>query len=158
MSRNSFRLLLWMVLAVAVVGCKDGTVYDRYAHTPLSGWEKNDTLSFDVSPVAVDGLFHEEVGIRINGAYPFMQLSVIVEQQQLPMGFRRADTLDMELHDKEGHVLGRGVNYYQYRFPITDLHLNRGDSLHVTIRHNMKREILPGIADIGFRLVSAHRL
>jgi gliding motility-associated lipoprotein GldH len=139
-------------MALALAGCESSTVYDRYAHTPLAGWEKNDTLTFDVSPVTASGLYHEALGVRINGAYPFIQLSVIVEQRQLPMGFHRADTLNLMLYDRDGHGKGRGVNYLQYNFPLTDLHLNRGDSLHVTIRHNMKREILPGIADVGFQL------
>jgi hypothetical protein len=30
--------------------------------------------------------------------------------------------------------------------------LNKGDSLEIKIRHDMKREILPGISDIGIML------
>ena len=37
-------------------------------------------------------------------------------------------------------------------FPVNDLQLNKGDSLHICVMHNMKREIMPGIADIGISL------
>lgn len=152
MVRVSFPLLLAVALVLVAVGCDSVTAYDRYAHTPLSGWEKNDTLTFDIPAMTGNGTYHEEVGLRVNGAYPFQQLCVVVEQQLLPRGYRRADTLNMVLQDADGHVHGRGVNYYQYHFPLANMQLNRGDSLHVTIRHNMKREILTGVSDVGFRL------
>ena len=47
---------------------------------------------------------------------------------------------------------GHGISTYQYNFHLTTLTLNEGDSLHIAVRHNMKREILPGISDIGIRL------
>ena len=54
--------------------------------------------------------------------------------------------------DKYGTPLGEGVSYYQYRFDMNELNLNKGDSLVVYIVHNMKRELIPGISDVGLRL------
>jgi gliding motility-associated lipoprotein GldH len=48
-----------------------------------------------------------------------------------------------------GNTRGQGINYYQYNFHIADVALIEGDSLRISIRHDMKREILPGISDIG---------
>ena len=31
------------------------------------------------------------------------------------------------------------------------MEIEQGDSLRINIRHNMKREILPGIADVGIK-------
>ena len=53
--------------------CKDSMVYDSYSHTPIAGWEKNDTLSFDIPPLAASGYYQEHLGLRITGAYPFME-------------------------------------------------------------------------------------
>jgi hypothetical protein len=36
---------------------------------------------------------------------------------------------------------------------VRQLQLQEGDSLHVVVRHNMKREILPGIFDVGIKLL-----
>ena len=30
--------------------------------------------------------------------------------------------------------------------------MNQGDSIHITVRHDMKREILPGVSDIGVKV------
>ena len=30
--------------------------------------------------------------------------------------------------------------------------MHQGDSIHVAIRHDMKREILPGVSDIGIKI------
>ena len=95
---------------------------------------------------------HEEVGLRINESYPFRSLCLIVEQTKWPAGTHRSDTLNCTLIDPDGTVMGQGISHYQYNFHLTDQQLQAGDSLHISIRHNMKREILPGIADIGVML------
>ena len=135
-----------------LTGCDSRTVYDHYEHTPVSGWEKNDTLVFETEPIMQEGRYKEEIGLRINGSYPFMGLNLQVEQTILPSKDTHSKTLSCQLIDDEGNAKGRGVSHYQYMFHLTTLQLNRGDRLRVAIRHGMKREILPGISDIGIRL------
>ena len=40
---------VYFIVLTAIVhilsACSGSTVYDEYAHTPIAGWEKNDTLS-----------------------------------------------------------------------------------------------------------------
>lgn len=62
------------------------------------------------------------------------------------------DTVNCKLTDRHGNASGTGVNFHQYRFPITELQLQDGDSIHIRVRHDMKREILPGISDVGISL------
>lgn len=132
--------------------CKNKTTYSHYEHVPILGWEKNDTLSFVIVPIKQSGLYQEQIGIRINGSYPFMGLTLIVEQTRFPSMETHNDTLNYELIDKEGNVKGKGVSHYQYSFPLKMLSLQENDSLSINIRHDMKREILPGISDIGISL------
>ena len=143
---------LLLTVITMTVGCDYNTVYDQYDHTPIAGWEKNDTLTFNVPRLPAAGIYHEELGLRINDAYPFMRLHLIVEQRLIPGERIRRDTLNCYLVDEDGNIRGQGVSYYQYSFPITQMKLQKGDSLHISVRHNMKREILPGIADIGIKL------
>lgn len=150
--RNRLIIATLLTVALTTVSCNRKTIYSHYEHTPISGWEKNDLLSFSLSPLPHDGLFREEVGVRINSAYPFMGLTLIVEQQIMPSGTTRSDTLWCKLIDNDGTIQGQGISYYQYSFHLCNLHLLKGDSLSVSIRHNMKREILPGISDIGLTL------
>ena len=135
--------------------CKDALVYDSYVHTPIAGWEKNDMLSFDIPPLAEDGYYQEQLGLRITGAYPFMGLTLIVEQTTYKNKIKdevKVDTVQCKLIDHNGNTTGQGVSYYQYNFPIKIYRMSANDSIHVTIKHDMKREILPGISDIGFKL------
>ena len=135
-----------------LTACHQRTVYHHYEHTPVAGWEKNDTMTFLIGPMEADGYYSEEVGLRINGAYPFMGLQLVVQQTVLPSRTVRLDTLVCSLINEQGNPLGSGISHYQYLFPLTTLHLSKGDQLHVAVRHDMKREILPGVADIGVRL------
>ena len=152
-------LIIGTFLLVSLLSsCKDTLVYDSYMHTPIAGWEKNDMLSFEVPPLAASGYYQEQVGLRITGGYPFMSLTLIVEQTIFPSKekkwekIEKVDTVQCNLTDKNGITKGQGISYYQYNFPINVYHINEGDSIHVTVRHDMKREILPGISDIGLKL------
>ena len=78
--------------------------------------------------------------------------NIIVKQTTLPSGVSRTDTLSCTLADEDGNILGKGVNYYQHVFPLTNISLSEGESVVIAIRHNMIRETLPGIADVGIRL------
>lgn len=146
------------ILSVAVVGavmlsaCGDCRVYSRFVAAPVDGMEKNDTAVFDVPPVPASDRYRQEIGLRITAAYPFTNLCLQVEQTVEPGRRVRVDTLDCRLYDADGNVLGRGISMFQYSFILADVNLQKGDSLHVCVRHIMKREILPGIADIGFSM------
>ncbi len=146
------------ILSVAVVGavmlsaCGDCRVYSRFVAAPVDGMEKNDTAVFDVPPVPASDRYRQEIGLRITAAYPFTNLCLQVEQTVEPGRRVRVDTLDCRLYDADGNVLGRGISMFQYSFILADVTLQKGDSLHVCVRHVMKREILPGIADIGFSM------
>lgn len=132
--------------------CTEGKVYHHYNHTPIAGWEKVDTLRFDVPRLSKGGVYRTDLGLRINNLYPFMGLTLIVEQTVYPSRHRQTDTLNCKLIDRNGTTKGQGVSYYQYRYRLTQMRLRANDSLHITVRHDMKREILPGIADVGIAL------
>lgn len=155
MMRKIFIVLISFIAVSSIAllsSCNKNTVYYQYRHTPISGWDKNDTLFFDIPKLNENGSYNEELGLRINGAYPFMKLVLIVEQTFYPSHMMKTDTLNLSLIDKGGYAKGQGISYYQYKFNISDIDVKRGDSIHVCIRHNMKREILPGISDVGLNL------
>ena len=134
------------------MACNHGTVYNQYESTSLKGWERNDTITFQTEAMQRSGYYLEEVGLCINGEYPYMGLSLVVEQTVMPSGETHRDTLTCHLTDKEGNTLGDGVNHFQYLFPLTTLKLEKDAKVHVAIHHCMKREILPGIMNVGVKL------
>lgn len=140
-----------MTAAVAV-SCATDTVYYSYAHTPVAGWEKNDTLTFNIPGMAASGTYSQQVGLRMTPAFPFTSISLIVEQRIMPRGKVLTDTIKCPITDIRGNFLGDGISSFQYMFPLREVTLNKKDSIHVSIRHNMKREILPGVSDIGLKM------
>ena len=151
---------VYFIVLTAIVhilsACSGSTVYDEYAHTPIAGWEKNDTLSFEIPPMAATGYYRQSLGLRTTGAYPFTALTLIVNQTIYPANkgkrIEKTDTLLCQLINQHGENKGQGISYYQYNFPINIYQMHQGDSIHVAIRHDMKREILPGVSDIGIKI------
>ena len=145
----------FLFLLLLATACQNDKVYDTFLHTPLSGWEKNDTLTFNIPQIRKSDVYYSGLTLRINNDFPFKSLTLIVEQTIWPSHARYTDTLNCNLIGDNGIAKGHGVSYYQYDFPIRNLHLQTGDSLHIQVRHDMKREILPGVSNIGINL--SHR-
>lgn len=146
-------IIVSMVMTAAVaVSCATDTVYYSYAHTPVAGWEKNDTLTFNIPGMAAPGTYSQQVGLRMTSAFPFTSISLIVEQRIMPRDKVLTDTIKCPITDIRGNFLGDGISSFQYMFPLREVTLNKKDSIHVSIRHNMKREILPGVSDIGLKM------
>lgn len=70
--------------------------------------EKNDTLSFKIPKMAENSRYGIDLGLRINEAYPFMGLTLIVEQRIFPNRVLKTDTLNCELIDNSGKYKVRG--------------------------------------------------
>ncbi|MCI1742050.1 MAG: gliding motility lipoprotein GldH [Prevotella sp.] len=160
-------ILLFLCTIIFFTSCLEHRVYDHYEHTPLSGWEKNDSLFFNIPSLAETDNYNINLGLRINSTYPFQAITLIIKQTVYPGGNRNKktgfsagrlektyiDTLNCRLTNKNGRIEGRGIGSFQYHFPVTRIQLNKGDSIHICISHNMKQEILPGISDIGIEYV-----
>lgn len=149
--RSFLSRALPLAFAVCLLACSRGNVYVCYHHVPSGGWDKNDTLTYDVPPLP-SGRYREEVGLRIDRSYPFTSLSLVVKHIVLPSGYVHYDTLTCRLVDNNGKFRGQGVSLYQHTFHLNTLQLHDGDSLHVSIKHNMKREVMQGVSDVGIRL------
>ena len=152
MSRKNSRIVGCLLTALLLVACRQTAIYSHYESVPMEGWEREDTVCFDFANVREDGCYKQEVGLRVGLDYPFMGLSLIVDQQIWPSGLFFSDTIHIDIANEDGKALGKGINNYQYNIPLHDVILHTGDSLHIGVRHYMKRERLPGIADIGITI------
>lgn len=150
--RKQLVFVFMAAMLIMLAACNRRLVYDKYVSTPVTGWEKNDTLSFEISPVDSAASYQSYLGLRITDAYPFTALTLIVEQHVYPCDEVMVDTVHCQLTDDRGNATGNGLSYHQYKFPITLMQLQHGDSIHVRVRHDMKREILPGVSDVGLSL------
>lgn len=156
-NRNNYIFSLFITVATILVSCNRKTVYDHYEHTPLTGWEKNDTLIYRMPVFDKGGEYSEILGMRISDNYPFTSICIIVDNTIIPKGnplnlSTQSDTITCSLFDSDGSIKGDGVSIFQYRNYVKNISVEEGDSLEVRVRHNMKREILNGILDIGIQL------
>ncbi|MEE1316730.1 MAG: gliding motility lipoprotein GldH, partial [Prevotella sp.] len=62
------------------------------------------------------------------------------------------DQLLAKLNEEGVKFLSTGVTLYQYSMPAATMEYAKGDSIKVRVIHNMKREVLPGIVDIGIKI------
>ena len=148
--------------AWTATACVGGKVFDEYEQIPVEGWDKTDTLTFSVPAVAADGVYNLALGLRTTGDYPFMSLTLLFEANIIAKKSehssvvkapqRLSRTLSCPLVSSRGRSQGQGVSLYQYNFHVATISLREGDSLQVNIRHNMKREMLPGLSDLGLSI------
>jgi hypothetical protein len=108
-------------------------VADTMSHVPVAD-------SLGIKPVA-DSLSHKPVTDSLN----IEPVANTLSRERPIIRYN----LPCRLMNKRGYTQGQGINYYQYEFIVADIPLNAGDSLRIGIRHDMKREILPGLSDLG---------
>lgn len=139
-------------MLLVMTACNDDRVYSRFEHTGVEGWDKHEPITFGLDTIQHTGLYAMSLGLRASREYPFKNLQVALEYTIYPSLQKMQDIVDVKVSDNEGIMLGHGISVYQYDLPIQKLNLNKGDSIAVTVRHNMKRETLPGIVDVGITL------
>ncbi len=150
--KNSLVAICLLTLLLALGACKPQVVHHHYQHITDNKWDRCDTLFFNIPPVETSGLYREEAHLRISKEYPFLSLSMIVQQTIMPRQTRHRDIISCELISEKGVMKGDGITLFHNQFPIREVYLNSGDSICLAITHNMKREMMAGIADVGISL------
>ena len=143
---------IFLVMIFLVTACNDDMVYSRYEDVDLAGWDSHDTMSFETRPLTGNGLYNLSLGLKTGNNFPYKNVTIIVQQTVFPSHRTFTDTLECRLYDDEGRMLGNGIGSHQYLFDIASRNFHNGDSLHITIHHNMKRELLPGIGSVGIEI------
>ena len=155
--RNAFITIL-IIVAFAVAACDNDVVFYHYEPAPLAGWEKTDSMIFGVPHFESEGTYSMRLGVRTTNEFPFQSVCFVVDRKifsknalgKYYLSNSQSDTVMCHLTNEDGTVDGSGLNFFQYELPLNlDCSVETGDSLCFSVRHNMKRSILPGIADIG---------
>lgn len=145
-------IVIAVVLLMMLCGCQKQTVFHQFRHISEHGWDKTDTIAFGITPLKTDGNYRLDAELRTDLDYPFQQLTLVVHQTVFPSRQTFHDVINCDIISKEGVIGGNGISYFQYRFHVRDISLHQGDSIHLKVTHNMKREIMPGITDAGICL------
>ena len=150
--RNKAIVFVVLLALIALCGCQQQVAYHEFRHIYEPGWDKSDTIHFDTRSLSAGGSYSLDAELRTDKNYPFQKLTIEIEQTVYPSKEKYHDVIDCDLISEEGVIEGDGISYFQYQFHVRDLSLHQGDSVHICLTHNMKREIMPGITDVGIRL------
>jgi len=152
--RNSTLLLLVVLLFFS---CDKKRVFDQYKSVG-NAWNKDSIITFDLPELDATKRYNLFVNLRANNNYPFNNLFLIVALE-LPNGFTKVDTLEYQMANPDGTLLGDGFS------DIKESKLFYKDKVKFSGRYkvHIKQAVretgkvpgvtaLEGITEVGFRI------
>ena len=151
------RLLFFLLIGLFLSSCTGNTLYHSYQSLPAEGWDRSDTIRFDV-PEAKQGINGSLfIGLRTVAHIGFRDIVLAVEQCDDAGKVCRCDTIRYPLTDEEGNALTKGVNTHQYETQQLPFRMRKGQSGSICIHHLMRREMISGITEVGVRIEEENR-
>jgi gliding motility-associated lipoprotein GldH len=156
--RNS---LIFIFFVGFLFSCDKKRIFDHY-ETVGSAWNKNQTVSIKLPEIDSTKNYNLFINLRANNDFPYSNLFLIVSLEQ-PDGFTKVDTLEYEMANAEGKLLGDGfsdvkesklVYKENNRFKFAK---NNTIYIKQAVRQSGKVtgiEKLDGITEVGFRIES----
>ncbi|HEX9981440.1 MAG TPA: gliding motility lipoprotein GldH [Flavobacterium sp.] len=152
--------ILLISLALVLFSCDKKRVFDEYKSVG-SAWHKDSVISFDIPEIDTTRMYNLFVNLRGNDKYPYNNIFLLVAMDH-PDGLTKVDTLEYQMADEEGNLLGDGFTDIKESklFFKEKIKFKKGKySVHIrqALRETGKVpgvETLPGITDVGFRIES----
>ena len=141
-----------MFVSISALACTGGTIFHSYKPLPDEGWERNDTVCFDLPQQTEDISGTLTVGLRTKTNIGIQDIVLAVEQCTENAKVLRCDTVHCPLTDAEGDALTSGVNIHHYETRPLPIHMQKGQRSTIRIHHLMRRETISGITDLGIKL------
>ncbi|MCK8140419.1 gliding motility lipoprotein GldH [Flavobacterium sp. I-SCBP12n] len=152
--KNSALILLGSIL---LFSCDKKRVYDEYKSVGNS-WDKDSIVTFNLPELDSTKRYNLFVNLRANNDYKFNNLFLIVSLE-LPNGFTKVDTLEYEMADPDGTLLGNGFSDIKESklFYKENVRFRSKYKVHIkqAVRENGKVpgvKDLDGITEVGFRI------
>ncbi len=146
-------------LLLLVSSCDKKRVFDEYR--PFDGkWNKDSIVSFAFNQKDTVSKYNLFVNIRNNNNYPFSNIYLIVQMQQ-PGGLTKVDTLEYQMANPDGTLMGEGFSDVKESklWYKENLIFPKAGKYNVTIQQAVRNtgkitgvQELDGITDIGFRI------
>lgn len=148
-----------LVLLIAVVHCScDKTrVFDEYKSVG-SAWHKDSVVTFDLPQLDSTQRYNMFINVRDNDNYKYNNLFLIVALE-LPNGFTKIDTLEYQMAEPDGTLLGNGFTDIKE----SKLFYKEAVRFRSTYKVNIKQAVretgkitgvqeLDGITEVGLRI------
>lgn len=149
--KNNLSILLFILL---LISCDFNTVYHTYNHIPPAGWNKNDTLYYNVIPITYSEALQTFIEIRNNNHYPYSNLYLFIHHNLPDTSLFFTDTIECILADEQGKWKGEGLGtLYQSSVTWKDFHVKDSNmNYQIKITHGMTNNVVKGIVDVGIHM------
>ena len=152
---------LFIIIAGLLISCDKKRVFDEYQSVG-SAWNMKKEVIFELPKVDTLKKYNLFINLRANDDYKFNNLFLIVSMEQ-PNGVTKIDTLEYEMADVDGALLGDGFSdikesklYYK-----ENLKFKASENNKIHIKHAVRQtgkivgvQDLEGITEVGFRVES----
>ena len=140
-------------MLLTLAACSDSAMYYHYEGMQGDGWDKEDTLYFNVDSIRETGVRTISLTMRTTVDYPYKSVTVIVDENVMPGNAKRQFPVTLQVANDKGERNGSdGLTYYTVEKFVTRQQMKQGTSLSFKVHHDMQRLVLPGIKDIGIKI------
>lgn len=145
---------VWKPFAVAllaiiiVCSCSRQPAFLRYKAIDDGQWERGAAQQF-ATTIPADGDYDITLLLRLERTFPFLNLNLIADETVFPSLDHCSTPVTIDLSGSRGTIVDDGISLLQYAAPVATQHFSRGDSLQISVRHDMRCGILPGVVDVG---------
>ena len=143
---------LFILHSSFLTACIGGTYFHSYKPLPEEGWERRDTICFDLPQADHDFNGTLTIGLRTKAYIGMQDIVLAVEQLNDSAEVCRRDTIRYPLTNTEGDALARGVNHHQYETEQLPISMKKGQGGSVRIHHLMRNELVQGFTELGIKI------
>jgi len=147
----------WVVLlliATSLVACDGNKVFEQYIEVENAVWEQNNVASFEFDIQDTTTAHNLYINVRNAGDYQYSNLYLFVSIKG-PEGQTQKDTVNVQLADKRGKWMGKGVgDLWDLQMPyVGGFKFAKKGKYIVSYEQAMRDEGgIEGITDIGLRV------
>ena len=152
--KNSALLLLVVILFSS---CDKKRVFDDYKSVGTA-WDKDSTVTFNLPELDSTKRYDLFVNLRANNEYKYNNLFLIVALE-MPNGFTKVDTLEYQMADPDGTLLGDGFSDIKESKLFYKENVRFRSKYKVSIKQAVREngkvpgvKALDGITEVGFRI------
>ncbi|WP_338646661.1 gliding motility lipoprotein GldH [Flavobacterium sp. KS-LB2] len=152
--KNSALLLLVVILFSS---CDKKRVFDEYKSVG-NAWHKDSIVTFNLPELDSTKRYNLFINVRDNNNYQYNNLFLIVAME-LPNGFTKVDTLEYQMADPDGTLLGNGFSDIKESKLFYKENVRFKSKYKVSIKHAVRENgkvpgvtALDGITEVGFRI------
>ena len=151
-----FPLHIVLVLLLLTSCLNSDVVYHNFETTPKDGWGKTDTLTMQTGEMPEAGMCGVEMCVRVTEDYPYQTLVLMVEETLLPRNTKTVYPVTLQIATRDGKRNKEGLTYSEFCNVLGTPYVRKGESIRFKIYHKMRRIALPGVTDVGMKVVKSY--